>query len=170
MNYRLGAKEVALNALQATKLMGDQTPRRGAMRAIGVAGAWLLAALSLGGVAQARAKRAKAAGRGKRGKQGPQGPAGPRGPAGPTTIAGFSVRTAETNDLIDVPSMDEETSSFGCNADELLIGCGYQVSLMGPECHVKELILLNGQCHVTVFCDTGGTATDLGVIAFCLSA
>lgn len=172
-----------------------ETPRRDAMRSVGlgVAGAALLGALGLGATAEAKSKnnRVKAERRRRRrgkqgatGPQGPQGPAGggaggtgptgPQGPAGPTSIDNFIVTSRDSTDPpVNVGPGALGTSISECNVGEVLIGGSYRVFSLGAGCFVNDSSITPGNppsWGVTIECPAGGgSATGLVAKATCLS-
>jgi len=132
-----------------------ETPRRDALRTMGVAGAALLGAGELSKVAAAkkRQQKAQAEKKRKKGKQGPQGPqgpqgaagsgvgaTGPQGPAGPqgATLYGLVTFPVEDTPRAITTTVGQATpSSATCPGGSVLTGGGYQLD--SPSVNTENL-------------------------------
>jgi hypothetical protein len=172
----------------------EMTPRRDAVRSLGVAGATVLGLIGLQAGTEAQSKEAgserKRRKKGKRGPTGPTGPtgsgAGPTGPTGPAGPAGATGATGATGSIslanlnlvrydgtaVPIADGDFETLVSGtCGAGELLVSGGWQADIDGEVCFTESegFGATNDFWQVTVRCLNGGSATNAFATAYCLS-
>jgi hypothetical protein len=170
----------------------EMTPRRDAVRSLGVAGATVLGLIGLQGGTEAQGKEAgserKRRKKGKRGPTGPTGPAGsgagPTGPTGPAGPAGATGATGATgsislanlnlvrHDGTPQPITVTATLVSGqCDSDEILVSGGWQADIVGDVCFTETegFGASNDTWEVTVRCLNGGSATNAFATAYCLA-
>lgn len=164
------------------RALSPDTPRREAVKTLGVAGAALLGALALQAAAADVKAQEKAKGKGKgkkaksekkKSKVGPPGPAGSTGPQGPQGPAGASGQGGNvsfvlgTFETFSVPANDFNSTFSQCPQGAIAISGSYLMT--NPKCTPTSSNQPSSDTwEVSISCPAGEASADNVLQAICL--